>query len=671
MGRRDKKTRTRATFSEETMREAVRRVRDRESLRKISEVYNISKSTLQRYVQKTKITSQDNISYTPNYSVRKIFTTEEEKSLEAYIIDCSKMNFGLTRRNIKQLAYELGMKNNKPLPQNWIVGKIAGEEWLIGFMKRHSSLSLRQPESCSLGRATAFNKHNVLLFFEKLKEVYARHPSFSDGSRVYNLDETATTTVIQKPQKVVAQKGMRQVSQVSSAERGTLVTTCCIVNAHGSCLPPAMVFPRVNFKSHMINDAPPGTLGLATHSGWMNSELFLDVMMHFIKCTSSSKENPSLLIYDNHESHLSLPVLDMAKENGVTILTLHPHCSHKMQPLDVSIFGPFKTYYSAAMDSMMMAKPGVPITIYDIAKLVNTAHQRAMTPSNIISGFRKTGIFPYDNEIFQDDDFLASYVTDRPNPIQSTDQQSVTDSQITSEEAVNCSASSVVHQVSPTSASLNVSVSTEVAAIASTCGLAPVSSFIPPQDIKGYPKAQPRKQIGQQKRKRRSMIATDTPEKDPLHSKTTAIPEKSHCRITFGKAPIERCSHSPPQELHLSDHSSDEFDEEDFLGAEEFTPLLIPPVLNDYVLVEFDTSPKTYYVGFITKPQDEDGEYEVSYLRRREKSFQFHFPAVKDFATVKLSDIKVILSQVIMRGTTKRQNSYLQFSYNFSNIIVR
>ena len=669
MGRRDKKTRTRAIFSNETMQEAVRRVRNGESLRKVSEVLNVSKSTLQRYVEKAKISKQDDISYTPNYHVRKIFTTEEEITLVGYIIDCSKMNFGLTRRDIKHLAYALGIRNDKSVPQNWIVHKMAGEEWLIGFMKRNPSLSLRQPESCSLGRATAFNKHNVKMFFEKLKEVYARHPAFSDGSRVYNLDETSTTTVIQKHQKVVAQKGMRQVSQVSSAERGTLVTTCCIVNAHGSCLPPAMVFPRVNFKSYMINGAPPGTLGLAAQSGWMNSELFLDVMMHFIKCTSSSKENPSVLIYDNHESHLSLPVLDMAKENGVTILTLHPHCSHKMQPLDVSIFGPFKTYYTAAMDSMMMTKPGIPITIYDIAKLVNTAHQRAMTPSNIISGFKKTGIFPYDDEIFQHDDFLASYVTDRPNPSRSTEQQNETDSEVVSEVAVN-SSPLLNLQAPPSLATPNVTASTEPLAMTSIPGSAPTRSFISPQEIRGYPKAQPRKQI-QQKRKRKSMIATDTPEKVQLHSKSTVIPEKSRRRISFTAAPIAQCSHTSPQELHLSDHSSDEVDEEDLLGAQEFSPLLNPPVLNDYVLVEFDTSPKTYYVGFITKPEDEDGEYEVSYLRRKEKSLQFHFPAVKDLASIKISDIKAILSKVEICGTTKRQNSNLQFRFNFSNIIVR
>ena len=39
-------------------------------------------------------------------------------------------------------------------------------------MKRHSALSLRKPEACSLSRTTAFNKHNIAAFLEKLKNVY-------------------------------------------------------------------------------------------------------------------------------------------------------------------------------------------------------------------------------------------------------------------------------------------------------------------------------------------------------------------------------------------------------------------------------------------------------------------------------------------------------------------
>ena len=149
--------------------------------------------------------------------------------------------------------------------------------------------------------------------------------------------------------------------------------------------------------------------------GWMTSSLFLNVMEHFFKHSNASIDNQVLLIMDNHESHLSIDAIEYAKQHGVTLLTIHPHCSHKLQPLDVSIYGPFKSYYSSALNAQLQQKPGVSLTICDISGLVKIAHEKAMTPTNIIAGFKKTGVFSLDKHIFDEYDFLPSLVTNQPN----------------------------------------------------------------------------------------------------------------------------------------------------------------------------------------------------------------------------------------------------------------
>lgn len=204
------------------------------------------------------------------------------------------------------------------------------------------------------------------------------------------------------------------MNQITSGERGVLVTVCCVINAYGNKEPPTFIFPRVNFKSHMLHGAPLGSLGLACQSGWMNSDLFIETLNHFIKRTSSSKDNPSLLIMDNHESHISLNSLCVAKDNGVTILTLPPHCNNRLQPFDVSVYGPFKSYYNAAVDSWLQRNSGKAIDIYHVAECVNVAFEKSMIPSNIRARFKATGIFPFDQNIFTDDDFAVSAVTDHP-----------------------------------------------------------------------------------------------------------------------------------------------------------------------------------------------------------------------------------------------------------------
>ena len=99
---------------------------------------------------------------------------------------------------------------------------------------------------------------------------------------------------------------------------------------------------------HMIRDGPPGCVGRSNGSGRMTAEDCLEFMKHFAKHTMASKNNWKLLLLHNHVSHLSVAVIDYAKENYITMLSFPPLTSHKLQPLDTSIYGPFKRYLQAA-----------------------------------------------------------------------------------------------------------------------------------------------------------------------------------------------------------------------------------------------------------------------------------------------------------------------------------
>jgi len=57
----------------------------------------------------------------------------------------------------------------------------------------------------------------------------------------------------------------------------------------------------------------------------MTSENFGKWMKHFITHSHCSVEKPVLLLLDNHDSHITIEVLDMAKANGVIMLTFPQH----------------------------------------------------------------------------------------------------------------------------------------------------------------------------------------------------------------------------------------------------------------------------------------------------------------------------------------------------------
>ena len=88
---------------------------------------------------------------------------------------------------------------------------------------------------------------------------------------------------------------------------------------------------------------------------------------------------------DNHEAHVSLRAVNLATENGVVLVTLPSHTSHKLQPLDRTVFGQFKALYNRAIDTWMRKNPAEAVTIYDVAPFVSDACQGAMTVGNIIA----------------------------------------------------------------------------------------------------------------------------------------------------------------------------------------------------------------------------------------------------------------------------------------------
>lgn len=470
--------------SKEIIQQAIDTVLEgRMSIRSAASEFEIAKSMLARLVAQAKVCTPENkFVYEPQIGNRRVFSVEEEISLSEYLKTSSKMAHGLTYSQTRELAYQYAVKLNKEMPKNWTTDRKAGVDWMKLFMKRHAELSLRRPEKTSLSRATAFNSTTVKAFFENLEKVLKKY-SFT-GDRIYNADETGLTTVTELP-SIIAERGSKQVGQITSAERGQLVTMLAFVSASGNHVPPIFIFPRVRFKDFMLEDCPTGSLGLCHKSGWMTSDNFYLAFKHFVDKVRPSKENLVLLLVDNHESHINIDVIYHARENGVIILTFPPHCSHRLQPLDISVFGPFKNYFKVAQNDWMVSNPGKTVSIYHLPKFANSAFISAFTPKNICAGFSKAGIHPFDRNIFGEQDFLYASVTDHEDPNKQVEPEGPNPEAGPSAEP---------HQ---------------------SCSNDP-SIIISPASVKPFPKAPPRQLNRRGRKKGSSRIITATPEKNEI-----------------------------------------------------------------------------------------------------------------------------------------------------------
>ncbi|XP_013859198.1 uncharacterized protein zgc:113274 [Austrofundulus limnaeus] len=394
---------------------ASNKIRDESrAVRAVAKEFAICHTTLYRFHKKrTRLQAEghDNLPRVGYWSSRRVFTDEQEKNVVRYLKKAADLYFGLCPKQVRTFAYQLATHYGCKFPEQWEEKGMAGEDWFSGFMKRNTCLSIRRPQATSLSRTSSFNQVNVGKFFDNLSKVLEKH-NFPPQN-IWNVDETGITAD-QTPDKVVARGGEKQVGALTSAEQGTLVTMAFAGNVIGNTIPPMFIFPHVNFESHFIRDGPTGCIGTANHTGWMHEADFLVYLKHFQLHTHSSPENKVLLILDNHPSHLSVESVNFCRSSGIVLLSLPPHCSHKLQPLARTVYGPFKKAVNTACDSWMRSHPGMTMTIYDIPSIVKDSLLLSATPSNVQEGFRCTGIWPFKRDIFQDREFSPSLVTDRP-----------------------------------------------------------------------------------------------------------------------------------------------------------------------------------------------------------------------------------------------------------------
>jgi DDE superfamily endonuclease len=88
-------------------------------------------------------------------------------------------------------------------------------------------------------------------------------------------------------------------------------------------------------------------------NGWKNNELGLTWLQRFHKDTQykSGRSRRRLLILNGHSSHVNMTFISLVDSFQILILILPPYSTHRLQPLDVGLFGSLVKAYSKRLDA--------------------------------------------------------------------------------------------------------------------------------------------------------------------------------------------------------------------------------------------------------------------------------------------------------------------------------
>ena len=77
------------------------------------------------------------------------------------------------------------------------------------------------------------------------------------------------------------------------------------------------------------------------------------------------------------------------------MLCLPPHTTHDAQPFDCAVFSPLKAQWCAVCHQFLQANPGKIITKFNFTALFSRAWLQAVTPGNVIAGFKTCGVYTF------------------------------------------------------------------------------------------------------------------------------------------------------------------------------------------------------------------------------------------------------------------------------------
>ena len=285
-------------------------------------------------------------------------------------------------------------------------------QWYSDFMARWPEVKVLKPRGLELQRAKATTLDCVTNYYNELNHILTKYDLHDKPERIYNVDEKGLSTSHKAP-GVVAAVGTKP-SAITSSSR-VLVTVLGCGNALGYQVPPYFVFPGARMRQELMEDKTPGADGDVSDSGWSNTDIFRGyVENHLLKyLPERNAKNPVLLLYDGHKSHVNLGIIEWAKQEHVVLFVLPAHTSHVLQPLDVGCFGPFERIFNSMSHKFMHENCGQSITRYNICSIGCQAYVKALSPDNLQSSFRRSGIYPFDPNAVHPSHFKPAQVLEQ------------------------------------------------------------------------------------------------------------------------------------------------------------------------------------------------------------------------------------------------------------------
>ncbi|KAJ2954232.1 hypothetical protein O0L34_g2477 [Tuta absoluta] len=395
-------TRKKSLWTEENLRAAISAVESGISSYKASEQYGVPRRTLRDYLRSGGVSKRQ-------LGRKSVFTKTQEADFVKRIIRFAELGIPLTGKMICKQAFVFCERHNIANKFNKDK-RFAGKDWLKLFLKRNPTVAKRKAQFLNHARGQKLNKNIVAHHFKEVKKLYDELGIHYNPERLYNMDEKGCRLTMHKQPTVLAEKGAKRV-HLQASEHGENVTIVGCANAVGNPIPPMIIFKGIRKKTEFEQDLPPGSIVRMAPKGSMTTELFIDFLAHLAKYKTAGK---CLLVFDGAKCHLDFRIVEEADKYDITLYCLPSNTTQELQPLDKSCYKPFESYWDREVLEHLYKNHAQKLSKTTFNAILSKVWSQCMTLTNITSGFRATGLYPFNPNVIPESAYAPSTLTERP-----------------------------------------------------------------------------------------------------------------------------------------------------------------------------------------------------------------------------------------------------------------
>jgi len=375
-------------YTESDIQHAITAYRTGEftSIRACSRAFNIPYPTLQHRIA-------GRLPRPISHEHRQILSNAEERTLVRWITQLTNTGFPAPPVLAIKMAEEIRRSRYQLASVPPSYDRPIGKSWLDRFRKRHSEIQGVWTRKIEGVRHKALSLEVVKTWFEAVTEVRFRYQHPPD--HIYNMDESGFAVGESQSSRALVNIREKSSWKVISGRQEWITAIEC-VSASGKAIPPLIIFKAKHTNTAWIPTYTPADWRFSTsNSGWTSNSHAYEWLTTVFEPSTRPVDSTlrRLLIMDGHGSHITANVIAFCMKHAIDLLILPPHTSHKLQPLDVSIFAPLKRALAAETDAGSRLDSGR-IQRVEWTEMYIRARKRAFTTSNIVSGWKATGLEP-------------------------------------------------------------------------------------------------------------------------------------------------------------------------------------------------------------------------------------------------------------------------------------